>query len=167
MTSNVIVRPMVKDDAVIVLQMVNDLMCYQNLPSTELSVEEFLNDGGLGEVANPCPLFRVLVAEDIGEIVGYVLYYFVYPTILGKMLYMEDIYVKSEHRGKKIGLALLKELAKVAAARNMPIKLEVLNWNKTSVEFYKSKGAKYLYTKDIEWDGYIIKADTCKSLAQS
>jgi ribosomal protein S18 acetylase RimI-like enzyme len=79
---------------------------------------------------------------------------------------MEDIYVKNQFRNKKVGRRLLKELSRIAAEQDVPIKLEVLSWNKSSIEFYKKNGAKYLYTKGDDWFGFKFDVETVNKLAE-
>ena len=76
--------------------------------------------------------------------VGISLYYRTVNTFKGQVgLFLEDLFVEPDHRGKGIGLALLRDLARVAAERNYNvIEWEVLDWNEPSIQFYESLGAR-------------------------
>ena len=87
---------------------------------------------------------EVLIAEEDGNPVGFALYFFNFSTFLGKPgLYLEDVFVEPDCRGKGYGKALLVELAKIAKEKDCGrMEWSVLDWNTTSIEFYKSLGAK-------------------------
>lgn len=89
---------------------------------------------------------EVIFAEEAGVAVGFALFFHNYSTFLGKAnLYLEDLFVKEAYRGKGYGKALLNELAKIAVKRDCErLDWVCLNWNKPSIEFYKSLGAKPL-----------------------
>ena len=92
--------------------------------------------------------FGFFVAEDGGRIIGYALYFFAYFSWVGKSLYLEDIYVAPEHRGRKVGYLLMKrvvELAKSEGCRRM--RWQVLSWNEKAIRFYKRCSAEV----DDEW----------------
>ena len=94
-------------------------------------------------------LFRCFVAENKEYgIVGMALYFFAYYTWVGKSLYLDDIYVKKEFRGHKIGTELLKKVFEVANEENCKrVRWQVLNWNKPAIEMYRKCGAVI----DAEW----------------
>jgi len=93
--------------------------------------------------------FDCFVAEnEEGEIVGIALYFFAYYTWVGKSLYLDDLYIKPDYRGSKIGTQLLKEIFKIAKTNNCKrLRWQVLDWNEPAIEFYKKCGA----TLDEEW----------------
>jgi len=93
--------------------------------------------------------FDCFVAENKeGEIVGIALYFFAYYTWVGKSLYLDDLYIKPDYRGSKIGTQLLKEIFKLAKTNNCKrLRWQVLDWNEPAIEFYKKCGA----TLDEEW----------------
>ena len=108
---------------------------------------------------------EVLIAEENGNPVGFALYFFNFSTFLGKPgLYLEDLFVEPEHRGKGYGKALLIELAKIAREKNCGrMDWAVLNWNTPSIEFYKSLGAQ----PQTEWSVYRLTENQIESLANS
>src|SRR5687767_9816852 len=102
----------------------------------------------------PRPYAEVLIAEDdvSREVVGFALFFHNFSTFLGKPgIYLEDLFVRPEQRGKGWGKALLRELARLAVARGCG-RLEwwVLDWNEPAIEFYNSLGAKAMD----EWTVY-------------
>lgn len=93
--------------------------------------------------------FHCFVAETNNkEIIGIALYYFAYYTWVGKSLYLEDIFVKNDFRGKKIGTSLMEKIFETARQEDCKrIRWQVLNWNKNAIELYKKLGAGI----DDEW----------------
>ena len=104
-----------------------------------------------------------IVAEDLqtNAIIGFALYYFSYSTWKGKCLYLEDLYVEPEYRGRGYGLALLKHLAKICVERGYGrFQWWVLDWNTPSIEFYKSQGAVPMD----EWTVFRVSDDALNKL---
>jgi len=98
------------------------------------------------------------VAEEGGEIVGFALWILNYSTFQGAPgLYLEDLYVREEFRGRGIGLALMKELARLCVERGYQrFQWSVLNWNEPSIAFYRSIGAVAMD----EWTVYRLSGET-------
>ncbi|XP_062845013.1 LOW QUALITY PROTEIN: diamine acetyltransferase 2b [Trichomycterus rosablanca] len=122
----------------------------------------------------PNPFFGCLVAEVPEElksteghtIVGYALYYYTYSTWRGRCVYMEDLYVMPEFRGKGIGKALLASVGKVCVEQQcVKLQFVVLDWNKPSLDFYMSKGAQDL-TSDEGWHFLRFSGEALNKLAQ-
>lgn len=106
---------------------------------------------------------EVLLALEGGAEVGFALFFHNFSTFLGRAgIYLEDLFVKPEHRGKGYGKAILKELAKIAVARGCG-RLEwwCLDWNKPSIDFYRKLGAQPMD----EWTVYRLTGDTLNALA--
>lgn len=106
---------------------------------------------------------EVLLAVADGAEVGFALFFHNFSTFLGRAgMYLEDLFVKPEHRGQGYGKAILKELAKIALARGCG-RLEwwCLDWNKPSIDFYRKLGAQPMD----EWTVYRLTGDTLKALA--
>lgn len=93
--------------------------------------------------------FNCFVAENNdGKIIGMALYYFTYFTWVGKSLYLDDLYIKPEYRGGKIGTLLLNKIFEIAKLEKCQrLRWQVLDWNKPAIDFYKKCGA----TLDNEW----------------
>jgi ribosomal protein S18 acetylase RimI-like enzyme len=86
--------------------------------------------------------FKCLIAIDCNIIVGFATYFFSYYSWTGKALYIDDLYVKENHRGKSIGTNLLDTLFHIANEENCKkVKWQVSNWNERAIEFYKKRGA--------------------------
>jgi GNAT superfamily N-acetyltransferase len=134
------IRPATETDVELILQFIRDLAEYEREPQSAIATrEDIIRDGFRGT-----PKFRVLIAEWNSQGAGFAFYFFNYSTWLGKAgLFLEDLFVKPELRGKGIGKALLAELAKIAIAENCyGVKWEVLDWNQPAIDFYDSLGAK-------------------------
>ena len=109
------------------------------------------------------PAAEVLLAYWDQECAGFALFFPNYSTFLGKSgIYLEDLFVKPQWRGKGIGLALLTRLAKLATERRCGrVEWQVLNWNEPSIQFYKRLGALPLD----EWTKYRLTGDALEKLA--
>ena len=124
--------------------------------ATEGLIEEWLFEKKKAEV---------IFAVENGEEVGFALFFHSFSTFLGRAgIYLEDLYVLPECRGKGYGKALLKQLAKIAVERGCG-RLEwwCLDWNKPSIDFYLSLGAEPMS----DWTVYRIAGMTLKELAKS
>lgn len=108
---------------------------------------------------------EVLIAEEDEKPVGFALYFHNFSTFVGKPgIYLEDLFVEPEMRGKGYGKALLVELAKIAKERNCGrLEWAVLDWNTPSIEFYKSLGAKPMD----EWTVFRLDKSGIENLAHS
>ena len=132
-------RQATREDAPLILEFIKGIAEYEKMldevRATPELLLEWLFDKGAGEV--------IFVMEDDRE-VGFVLYFYNFSTFVGKAgLYIEDLYVKPEHRGKGHGKALMEFL--IAKARKEGLgRMEwtCLDWNAPSIAFYKSLGAR-------------------------
>ena len=145
-------------DVPLILEFIRGLADYEQMLDQVVATEELLTEW----------LFvrkkaEVLLALEGGSEVGFALFFHNFSTFLGRAgIYLEDLFVKPEHRGKGYGKALLKELAKIAVARGCG-RLEwwCLDWNKPSIDFYRRLGAQPMD----EWTVYRLTGDTLKALA--
>ena len=106
---------------------------------------------------------EVILAEENGEPVGFALFFHNFSTFLGRAgIYLEDLFVKPDHRGKGIGKALLRRLAQIAVERGCG-RLEwcCLDWNKPSIDFYLSLDA----TPMDQWTIYRLTGETLRRMA--
>ena len=137
-----------------------------------LAEYEKLADMAVGTVADlerslfgPRPAGEAIVAERGGRAVGFALYFTTFSTFLCKPgLYLEDLFVEPDERGRGIGKALLARLAQLAVERNCGrLEWRVLDWNEPSIRFYESLGAKLMP----EWELVRMTADDFARLAKS
>ena len=108
---------------------------------------------------------EVLFALEDGKEVGFALFFHNFSTFLGRSgLYLEDLFVLPEHRGKGYGKAILQKLATIAVERGCG-RLEwwCLDWNKPSIDFYRSLGAEPMS----DWTVYRLTGETLNSLAET
>jgi GNAT superfamily N-acetyltransferase len=133
------IRPAVSDDVPLILELIRALAEYEKLAHVCIATEEQLERTLFG----PRPYAEAVVAEWDGEPAGFALFFHNYSTFLAQPgIYLEDLFVKPEYRGRGIGKALLVRLARIAEARDCGrIEWSVLNWNEPSIGFYKSLGA--------------------------
>jgi GNAT superfamily N-acetyltransferase len=102
------------------------------------------------------PKFRALMAEWDGKPAGYAFFFDYYSTFEGRAgLFLEDIYVRDQYRGKGIGKALLSRVASVAQEEKcFGVRWQVLDWNAPAIDFYKKLGARFLDEwKTVSLDG--------------
>jgi GNAT superfamily N-acetyltransferase len=110
----------------------------------KLSHQVVVDEARLREhLFGPRPYAEVLLAEDEGQVVGYALFFHTYSTFLGRpSLYLEDLFVLPEQRGRGHGKALLAQLARLAVERDCGrFEWMVLDWNTPAIQFYESLGA--------------------------
>ena len=138
------IRKATKEDLPQVLDLVKELALYEKAPEEVTITLQELEQDGFGSN----PLDWIILAENEQGILGMSFYYIRYSTWKGKCLYLEDIVVKEQYRGHKIGKVLFEETIK--AAKEMNAKLmtwQVLDWNEPAINFYKKFNAEL----DGEW----------------
>ena len=125
-----------------ILAFIRALAAYEREPDAVTATEAGLLRDGFG----PNPFYFCLIAESDGQPAGFALYFFNYSTWKGRPgLYLEDIFVGPEFRGRGIGRALLERVAAIAVENNCPrLQWEVLDWNTPAIDFYKAMGAEFL-----------------------
>lgn len=136
---SLIIRPAAINDAPIILQFIRDLAEYEKL-SHEVDARE---DDIARDLFGPEPRVFCEIAEWDGRPAGFALWFYTYSTFRGRHgIWLEDLFVSPEFRGKGIGKALIAHLAKRCTDEDLPrLAWWVLNWNTPSIEFYKSLGA--------------------------
>jgi len=156
------IRPATAKDAALIVEFIRELAEYERAPEQAIvSKEDILRDGFPAPGATP--RFWCLIAEWEGKPAGFALYFFNYSTWLGRWgLYLEDLFVRPDVRGKGVGKALLRELAHIAVKKQCyGMKWVVLDWNQTAIDFYQGIGAEIMK----EWQTVRIMGDPMKQLA--
>ena len=153
------IRHAVESDVPLILWFVKELAEYEKLPHEVIATEEDFRQYLFGEKK----FAEVVIGEYRSEPVGYALYFYNFSTFLGKPgLYLEDLYVKQEVRGKGFGKALLAYLARLAVDQKCGrFEWAVLDWNKPSIDFYESLGATLMK----EWIITRVDGDNLLKLA--
>ncbi|HIV25397.1 MAG TPA: GNAT family N-acetyltransferase [Candidatus Scatomonas pullistercoris] len=147
-----------KKDVSLILWFIRELARYEKLEEEVVATEELLEEW-IFEKKNA----EVLFAEADSREVGFALYFYNFSTFLGRSgIYLEDLYVLPEYRGRGYGRQILQKLAATAVAQGCG-RLEwwCLDWNRPSIDFYLSLGAEPM--KD--WTVYRIAGETLKKLA--
>ncbi|WEV52375.1 GNAT family N-acetyltransferase [Bifidobacterium sp. ESL0704] len=148
-----------REDVALILKFVRELADYEKMldevVADEATLEEWIFDKQKAEV-----IFACLGDKEI----GFALFFHNFSTFLGRAgLYLEDLYVSPEYRGRGYGKAILKQLAKIAVERKCG-RMEwcCLDWNKPSIDFYLSLGAEQMS----DWTTYRLAGNTLQELAQ-
>jgi GNAT superfamily N-acetyltransferase len=155
------IRPARVEDVSIILELIRDLATYERAPDEVTATEEQLVDVLFGER----PAAEVLLAFEEQSPVGFAVYFYNFSTWLGRPgLYLEDLFVNPEKRGKGYGRALLVELAKIARDRECGrLEWAVLDWNEPAIKFYRALGAEPMH----EWTVFRLTRDGIARLAGS
>jgi len=132
------IRTATENDLSLILQFIKQLAEYEKLLHEVIATEEILRKSLFEQ-----KMAEVIIGEEDGKPVGFVLFFHNFSTFLGKPgIYLEDLYVKPEYRGKGYGKELLSHLAKLALKRDCGrLDWSCLDWNEPSIKFYKSLGA--------------------------
>ena len=148
-----------REDTALILEFIRGLAEYEHMlddvVATEELLEEWIFDKGKAEV--------IFVMEDDAE-VGFALFFHNFSTFLGRAgVYLEDLFVKPEFRGRGHGKALLRKLASITAERGCGrLEWSCLDWNQPSIDFYLSLGAEPMS----DWTVYRLAGDTLADLAR-
>jgi len=142
MDKKILIRTATENDAAAIFSLIKELAEYEKLSDQISTTEKELKETLFGKDK----FVEILLAEFNGEIVGQALFFKNFSTFLGKPgIYLEDLYVKPEMRGKGIGKMLLDKIISIAKERNYGrVEWSVLDWNKPAIDFYKKIGAKPL-----------------------
>jgi len=150
-----------RDDVPVILQLIRDLATYERAPNEVTATEEEL----LKVLFGDRPAAEVRLAFEGETPIGFAVFFHNFSTWLGRPgLYLEDLFVKPEHRGKGYGRALLVDLAGISRDRGCGrMEWAVLDWNEPAIQFYRKIGAK----PNEEWTIYRLTSDGISALADS
>lgn len=153
------IRPATVADVPLVLELIEGLAEYERLRHECHATAELLHRALFGER----PYAEVVIAERDGEAAGFALYFHNFSTFLTRPgIYLEDLFVRPEHRGHGVGRALLTHLARLALERGCGrLEWAVLDWNENAIGFYRKLGA---LAQD-EWTVYRVSGDALTRLA--
>lgn len=142
MDSDITIRPAVPGDVPDIWELIRELAEYEKLEHQIEGDRAALREHLFGER----PYIEALVAERAGQVDGYALFFYNYSTFLTRPgLYLEDLYVRPQARGRGLGRALLVHLGALALARGAGrFEWTVLDWNESAIRFYESLGAEVL-----------------------
>jgi len=153
------IRPANAHDVSLLTTLIRELAGFENeLDSVRITDADLLRDGFGTE-----PKFQVLFAEWNGQPAGYALFFDFYSTWRGRQLFLEDLFVRPQFRGQGIGKGLLRSVARIAQQKSCSgMRWEVLGWNESAIELYRSLGAEFLD----DWRLFLLKDEALEHLAQ-
>jgi GNAT superfamily N-acetyltransferase len=145
------------DDVPLLKTMIHEFAEFEHLPVS--ITEKTLARDGFGSQ----PRFRVLLAEWDGQAAGYAFFFDYFSSFEGRMIFLEDIFVRTQFRGKEIGRALFVRLAVIALENDCHgVMFNVLDWNKSAIDFYQKLGAEFWN----EWKTICLRGRALEALAR-
>jgi len=155
------IRTAAETDISVILSLIRELAEYEREPQAVVATESGLREVLFGAK----PSAEVLLALEGDAPVGFAVYFFNFSTWLGRPgLYLEDLFVRPENRGKGYGRALLERLAQIAQARGCGrMEWAVLDWNEPAIQFYRKLGAQPMN----EWTVFRLTGEGIAKLAAS
>ena len=155
------IKPATIEDVPLILSFIKKLAVYERLAHEAVATEEILRETLFGERREA----EVIIGYYQNKPVCFALFFHSFSTFLGRPgIYLEDLFVDEEQRGKGFGKALLVYLARLAVERDCGrLEWAVLNWNEPAIKFYQSLGARPMD----EWTVYRLTGETLKALAHT
>jgi GNAT superfamily N-acetyltransferase len=159
-SNDITIRPATPEDVPTIYSFIRALAEYEKLADRFVATEQDLRDTLFGAR----PYAEVLIAEIGDAAVGHAIFFHNYSTFLAQPgIYVEDIFVLPDYRGRGAGKALLQAVARLALERKCGrLEWAVLDWNRPSIEFYRRCGAEVMS----EWLGCRMSADQMKSFTE-
>lgn len=155
------IRPAIESDVQSIFNFIMDLAIYEKAENEVIATPKDIKRSLFNqEIPTEC-----LIAEVDGKAVGFAVFFYSYSTWLGKHgIYLEDLYIDINYRGKGYGKALVKEIAKTAYEKGCErLEWSCLDWNKPSLDFYNSIGANQMK----EWVKLRLSGEELKEFANS
>ncbi len=145
-------------DTKLIYELIKELAAYEKLSDHVIATEEVLRDSLFAR-----KVAEVTIAELEGSPVGYAMYFYNFSSFMGKPgIYLEDLFIRPEFRGRGFGKTILSNLAELAVERNCwGMEWTCLNWNNPSIHFYESIGAIHWE----EWRIYRLQGNALHNLA--
>jgi GNAT superfamily N-acetyltransferase len=158
MTLNI--RPAKPADVPLIADLIRQLARFEKLEHEVVLTEDLLTAGLFGAR----PYAEAVLAEEAGEPIGFALFFHTFSTFLARPgLYLEDLFVLPEHRGRGVGSAVLAHLAHLALERGCGrLEWAVLNWNQEAIRFYERLGAR----PNSEWTVYRLTGEALTALGR-
>ena len=158
MTLNI--RPAKRPDVPLVADLIRQLAKFEKLEHEVVLTDELLVAGLFG----PRPYAEAVIAEEDGSPIGFALFFHTFSTFLARPgIYLEDLFVLPDHRGRGVGRALLGHLAHLALERGCGrLEWAVLNWNEDAIRFYERLGAR----PNSEWTVYRVAGEALHALGR-
>ena len=155
-----VIRHAERADVPLIAELIRGLAQFEKLESEVTMTEERL----AFNLFEPHQYAETLIAEEDDKPVGFALFFHNFSTFLAKPgLYLEDLFVIPESRGRGIGRALLKELARLAVERDCGrLEWSVLDWNREAIAFYERLGAR----PNSEWTTYRLAGEALSALGR-
>jgi GNAT superfamily N-acetyltransferase len=154
------IRPAEPADVPVVADLIRQLARFEKLENEVVLTEDLLAAGLFGAR----PYAEAVVAEEDGKPIGFALFFHTFSTFLARPgLYLEDLFVMPEHRGRGVGRKLLTHLAHLALERGCGrLEWAVLNWNQEAIRFYERLGAR----PNSEWTVYRLAGEALTALGR-
>lgn len=166
-----VIRPATPDDIPLILALIRELAEYERAPEQAVATPALLRQHLFGSEADGTapggalrgPMAECVIGEVEGRAQGFAVYFHNFSTWLGRPgMYLEDLFVRPEARGKGLGEALLRHVAQVAVARGCRrFEWAVLDWNEPAIGFYRRLGARAMD----EWTTYRVSGEALEALA--
>lgn len=156
--TDLVIRPAVPDDAALIVDFIRRLAVYEKLEHEARATPQDI----VRDLFGAAPKVFCEIAEWQGAPVGFALWFYTYSTFQGRHgIWLEDLFVDPDARGRGVGKALLKHLARRCLAENLGrFEWWVLDWNEPSIDFYKSQGG----VMQDEWTKVRIDGEALRKL---
>jgi GNAT superfamily N-acetyltransferase len=154
------IRPAESADVPVIADLIRQLAKFEKLEDQVVMTEDLLMRGLFG----PRPFAEAVLAEEEATPIGFALFFHTFSTFLARPgLYLEDLFVLADHRGRGVGRALLAHLARLAVERGCGrLEWAVLNWNHEAIRFYERLGSR----PNSEWTVYRLTGEALAALGR-